>query len=76
MKKKHIAAWLAMTRYAAFAVLTTFSTWLQQIGPEKWKELTSFDWWALGSALGLSALTAIGAIMNNRWSEAKADKES
>ena len=74
MKKKHVAAWLAMGRYTAYAVLTTFATWLQQVGPEKWEKLTSYDYWMLGTSLGLSALAAVGAVMNGRWNEAKNEK--
>lgn len=76
MNKKHVSAWLAMARYTAFSVLTAFSAWLQQVGPDKWEKLTVYDWVTLAVALGLAALTAIGAVMNGRWTEAKNETEA
>lgn len=74
MTKKHYAAWLAMARYVMYAVLVTFSDWLRQLGEDKWNNLTSYETTSLVTSLGLSALVAIGAIMNNRWHEAKNEK--
>lgn len=71
MKTKTIAAWCAAGRYVLLAVLAAFSGWLQQVGKAGWESLTSYDVVFVSCALGISALTALGAVMNGRWSEAK-----
>jgi hypothetical protein len=76
MNTKETAAWLAMLRYTLYAVATTFATWLQQLGTEKWDKLASYDVWTIGASLTLSALAAIGAVMNGRWAEAKEVNET
>lgn len=76
MKAKNIAAWAAAGRYVLLAVLAAFSGWLQQLGKQGWDSLTSYDVVFVACALSISALTALGAVMNGRWAEAKAPEKT
>ena len=76
MKTKTLAAWAAAARYVLLAVLAAFSGWLQQLGKQGWESLTSYDVVFVACALGISALTALGAVMNGRWAEAKAPEKT
>jgi len=71
MSAKRFAACVAMARYVSYAVLITFSEWLRQAGEQKWDQMTSYETASLLTSLGLSALVAIGAIMNGSWHEAR-----
>lgn len=76
MKAKTIAAWAAAARYVLLAVLAAFSGWLQQLGKQGWDSLTSYDIVFVTCALSISALTALGAVMNGRWTEAKTPEKT
>ena len=41
-----------------------------------WDSLTSYDVVFVACALSISALTALGAVMNGRWAEAKAPEKT
>lgn len=76
MKTKTLAAWAAAARYVMQGVLVTFSGWLQQLGKQGWDSLSSYDVVFIACALGVSGLSALGAVMNGRWAEAKAPEKS
>jgi len=70
------AAYFAAFRYVMQAVLTAFAVWLQQVGRDGWSALTSFDYWFVGTALGIAALNALGAVMNKRFGEAETRQDA
>ena len=67
---KRRAAYFAAARYCSHAVLAAFAVWLQQVGKDGWSDLSSYDFWFLGAALGIAGLNALGSTMNKRFSEA------
>ncbi len=66
---KRRAAYFAAARYCLQAVLAAFAVWLQQVGKEGWANLSAYDYWFLGTALGIAALNALGAVMNKRFAD-------
>lgn len=64
------AAWLAAVRYMSLAGVTAYGTWLTGV-QDKWDSLTSYDYLTCGVAVATAVLTALGAIMNDRWSNAR-----
>jgi len=60
----------AAARYVAYNVLLAYLTWLHVV-KDRWDTLTMWDRHVLAAELGLAALLALGAIMNDRWTEAK-----
>ena len=70
------AAYFAAFRYVMQAVLTAFAVWLQQVGRDGWSALTSFDYWFVGTALGIAALNALGAVMNKRFGDAETRQDA
>lgn len=71
VNKKQLAAWSAAIRYVLQATLTAFAVWLQQVGKKGWDQLSAYDYWFVGTALGIAALNALGAVMNGRWHESR-----
>lgn len=68
--KHWLPAWLAAVRYTALAGVTAFGTWLTGV-QEKWETLTNYDILTCVVAVLTAILTALGAIMNDRWSTAR-----
>lgn len=57
-------------RYMLFNVLTAFSAWLVSV-KGNWPEVGSWEVVYLVTSLSLTALGTLGAIMNDKWSQAR-----
>lgn len=68
--KNWFPAWFAATRYVAYNVALAYSGWLVSV-KEHWGELSSWDYRNVTVILVLAALTALGAVMNGSWNEAR-----
>jgi len=62
---------LAVARYVSLAVLTYVSGWLDQIGDVAIAAVKWNQWATLGIGVATSALVALGAVMNQTWSQVK-----
>lgn len=67
-----LPAWLAAARYTLLIQLGAVSSWLENITP-RWDTLTTLDWLKFIVAQAVLLLGTIGAIMNDKWSKARAE---
>ena len=65
-------AWIAAARYVLLIQLGAVSTWLETVTP-RWYELTTLDWTKFGVGQAVLFLGTMGAIMNDKWSKARAN---
>lgn len=63
-------AWMAAARYITYNALLSYHLWHTTI-KDSWPTLTSWDKVNVACVVALSALTALGAIMNGTWNKAK-----
>lgn len=60
------SALFAVVRYMLYNLVLTYSVWLHA-NKENWNTLTNWDYHDITTQLILSALVALGAIMNKTW---------
>lgn len=70
------SALFAVGRYMLYNLVLTYSVWLHA-NKDNWNSLTNWDMHDITTQLILSALVALGAIMNKTWHVAtEKDKQS
>jgi len=60
------SALFAVSRYVLYNLVLTYSVWLHA-NKDNWATLTNWDMHDITTQLILSALVALGAIMNKTW---------
>ncbi len=60
------SALFAVARYMLYNLVLTYSVWLHA-NKDNWNSLTNWDYHDITTQLILSALVALGAIMNKTW---------
>ena len=63
-------AWMAALRYIIYNSLLSYHLWHTTV-KDVWANLTSWDKINVLCVVLLSALTALGAVMNGSWNKAK-----